>query len=107
MYTVNEQDWQLFRKHLPVWQEAYIERLIAEYTELLTSPKQASEKFHILDQKIHNDRKRVGVQARMSRSCMVENILGLLYDGVITADNLDDFSDDLRSRLLFIIRECD
>ena len=33
MYQFEETDWQLFHKKLPEWQEAYMERLLAEYAE--------------------------------------------------------------------------
>ena len=49
MYQVIEKDWKLFRKLLPGWQEAYMERLTMEYIELLSSDRQASDKFWELD----------------------------------------------------------
>ena len=36
MYQVKEKDWKQFRKMLPEWQEAYMERLTKEYIELLS-----------------------------------------------------------------------
>ena len=42
MYQVKEKDWKQFRKMLPEWQEAYMERLTKEYIELLSSDMQAS-----------------------------------------------------------------
>ena len=33
---VSKKDWQLFKEKLPGWQEKYMEKLIAEYTELLS-----------------------------------------------------------------------
>lgn len=45
MYQSEEKDWKLYRKKLPEWQEAYMERLIKEYVELLAEDKAASEKF--------------------------------------------------------------
>ncbi len=38
-------DWKLFRELIPEWQEAYMERLNKEYIRLLSSEKDASEKF--------------------------------------------------------------
>ncbi len=35
----------MFREKLPEWQEAYMERLIKEYAELLNSDKAATENF--------------------------------------------------------------
>ena len=97
--TVNEEDWKLFRKKLPDWQEAYMERLNQEYAALLAGSGAASDKFWELDRRIREDGKRVGVSARMSRSNMYHNLTMLLVDGVITLSDLDDFSDDLKERL--------
>ena len=46
----------------------------------------------------------MGVIARMSRSNMDMNIAALLHDGVITLDDLDGFSDELRERFEFLMR---
>ena len=52
MYHSEEKDWKLFREKLPEWQEAYMERLAKEYMELLSSDRQASDKFWELDKRI-------------------------------------------------------
>ena len=52
MYQVKEKDWKLFRKMLPEWQDKYLERLTKEYIELLSSDRQASDKFWALDKRI-------------------------------------------------------
>lgn len=44
-YEVSEADWKVYRKKIGPWQEAYMERLVEEYTTLLTSEEKASEKF--------------------------------------------------------------
>lgn len=49
MYQVIEKDRKLFRKLLPEWQEAYMERLLEEYAELLAGYEAASEKFWMLE----------------------------------------------------------
>ena len=50
------------------------------------------------------DQKRVGVVAHMSRSYMYQNILALLIEGVITLDDLDGFTDDLREVMTFLMK---
>ena len=81
MYQVIEKDWKLFRKLLPGWQEAYMERLAKEYIELLSSDRQASDKFWELDQRIKQDKRRTGVLARgVSRSNMFQLIINLIYE---------------------------
>lgn len=36
MYEIAKADWKLYRKKLPIWQEAYMQRLNPEYIELLS-----------------------------------------------------------------------
>ena len=43
--------------------------------------------------------------AQMSRSNMYMNILTLLSDGAIGLDDLDGFSEDLREKMAFIMRD--
>ena len=97
MYQVIEKDWKLFRKLLPGWQEAYMERLAKEYIELLSSDRQASDKFWELDQRIKQDKRRTGVLARgVSRSNMFQLIINLINEEAISEDDLKEFSEDLR-----------
>ena len=102
---VNESDWKLFRSRLPAWQEAYIERLNLEYVSLLSGPGSAADKFWELDKRLKEDKQRVGVVADMRRSMMDINIMNLLADGVITLDDLDGFSKDLREKMAFMMRD--
>ena len=101
---VNESDWKLFRNRLPDWQEAYMERLNNEYIALLSAPGPASEKFWRLEKRLREDESGVGVVAQMSRSYMERNIMNLLSDGVITLDDLNGFSEDLREKMAFIAK---
>ena len=80
MYQVIEKDWKLFRELLPEWQEAYMERLVKKYIELLSSDRQASDKFWKLDKRIKQDKRRTGVLARdVKRSNMFQ--LGSDFQG--------------------------
>ena len=100
MYQVIEKDWKLFRKLLPGWQEAYMERLAKEYIELLSSDRQASDKFWELDQRIKQDKRRTGVLARgVSRSNMFQLIINLIYEETISEDDLKEFSESLRENI--------
>ena len=97
MYQVIEKDWKLFRKLLPGWQEAYMERLTKEYIELLSSDRPASDKFWELDKRIKQDKRRTGVLVSgASRSNMFQLIINLIYEEAISEDDLQDFSEDLR-----------
>ncbi len=102
--SINESDWKLFRQKLPDWQEAYIDKLNREYASLLTGTGTASDKFWELEKRISSDKHRMGIAARMSRSNMYPNLLGLLQDGVITPDDLVDFSIDLQERMTFLMQ---
>ena len=42
---VSKSDWKLFRTRIGDWQEAYMERLVKEYMDLLVGEKNASDKF--------------------------------------------------------------
>ena len=97
MYQFEETDWKLFRAKLPEWQEAYMERLLAEYAELLAGDASASEKFWALDKRIRADRQCLGVRVHEeSRSKLQDILTGLMIENVITEDDLQDFSESLR-----------
>lgn len=84
-----------------------METLIGEYTALLTGSGAASDKFWALEKRINADKRQTGVVARMSRSNMYLNLMNLLSEGVITLDDLDGFSDDLREKMAFVMRDRD
>lgn len=91
-----KRDWALFRERVPEWQENYMEKLVAEYVELLSGDGAASDKFWELDKRVKTDKRRKGVIMEMSRSEMLYNILDLIREGTITVDDLEDFSEQLR-----------
>jgi len=97
MYQSEEKDWKLFREKLPEWQEAYMKRLIKEYAELLNGEEAASEKFWALDKRIRADRQSLGVRVDEVTRSKLQNILtGLMIENVISEDDLQDFSEELR-----------
>ena len=97
MNQIEKKDWKLFREKLPEWQEAYIERLIKEYAELLDGDASASEKFWALDKRIRADRQSLGVRINeLSRSKLQDILTGLMMENVITEDDLQGFSEELR-----------
>ena len=91
-----ESDWKLLRKKLPGWQEAYMERLVEEYRTLLDGAESPSKKFWALEKKISEDKRKVGVRARMSRSEMANIVFSLLEEGAITLADLEEFSKELQ-----------
>lgn len=102
---INEKDWKLFRSRLPGWQEAYMEKLLQEYAEILNGDGLASDKFWALDKRIRQDKQTPGVLiTEMKRSRMRANLLRLLDCEVITQDDLNGFSDELREDLCRVVR---
>ena len=99
-----EHDWKLFKSKIADWQEAYMERLIGEYIELLSREDDASEKFWQLERRISKDKHAAGVSVIMSRSEMVTNIVRLIDEGAITLDDLDDFSDVLKEEVAWYLK---
>ena len=102
MYQVKEQDWKLFRRRLPLWQEAYMDKLNQEYIRLLSGEGNASDKFWELEERIRRDKKSVGVVADMRRSQLYSNLLSLLLHEIIREEDLDGFSEELAEALKFV-----
>lgn len=102
---VNESDWRVFRQKLPEWQESHMETLLQEYAALIAGPGAASDKFWALEKRIKADKRQTGVVAQMSRSNMYLNIINLLAEGAITLQDLDGFSDELREKMAFVMRD--
>ena len=91
----SKSDWKLFQKKVPDWQEAYIEKLLKEYINLLEEPKLPSIKFWELKKRISNDQKSPGVLIEMTKKEMFLNIVDLINIGAITIADLDGFSNEL------------
>lgn len=100
----SKSDWKLFRTQIAEWQEAYMERLTKEYIQLLSSPEKASEKFWKLEERVKKDRKHPGVIIELSKSDMLYDIVALINYGVITEDDLDGFSNEVKERVNFFLK---
>ena len=97
MRDVAESDWKLFKKMLPQWQERYMEKLIGRYVEMLNGDSEASSRFWALEERINRDKLSSGVLANdIRRSTMHYEIANLLSDNVITLDDLDGFTEDIK-----------
>lgn len=99
---ITKHDWKLFREKLPGWQEAYMERLNREYVVLLSGEGNGSEKFWKLCERIQEDKRSPGVLLRLQKGHMLYDIVALVNDGVISPDDLDGFSDDLREAVQYV-----
>ena len=100
---VSKSDWKLFRDCIGDWQEAYMERLVKEYMNLLDGEENASDKFWKLEERIKKDKKHPGVMLELNKGNMVYDIVALINSGVITVDDLADFSDELKKTVDFLL----
>lgn len=101
---ISKKDWKLFRERLAVWQENYMAQLNKQYIALLSEEdKKASDKFWELEKRIKNDKCHPGVILEMKKSEAIWNIVYLIRLGVITFDELDDFSNDLKQTVKMLL----
>lgn len=98
-----KKDWMLFRDKIGDWQEAYIEKLHKEYIVLLSGDLPASSKFWELEKRLKIDKKRPGVCIELSKSNMIYDMVSLINDGVISLENLDEFSDELKESVKLLL----
>ncbi|MCM1130412.1 MAG: multidrug transporter [Roseburia sp.] len=101
--TCIESDWKLFRKKIIQWQEDHMARLNKEYIAILSRQNPASRNFWDLEKRINKDKRHPGVQIDMRRSTMKYNIAILLKDNVITLEDLDGFSQDLKDAIQILL----
>ena len=101
---VSKSDWKLFRARIGDWQEAYMERLVKEYMDLLDGEENASDKFWKLEERIKKDKKHPGVRLELNKGNMIFDIVTLINSGVITTADVADFSDELKESVDFILR---
>ena len=101
---VSKSDWKLFRTHIAKWQENYMERLLQEYVELLSGEENASEKFWKLEERIKRDKKHPGVLIELRKSNMIYDIVSLINLDVITTSDLDEFSEELKEGVNFLLK---
>ncbi|MFA9466882.1 MAG: multidrug transporter [Velocimicrobium sp.] len=103
MMEPTKKDWKLFRDKISAWQEAYIEKIDKEYILLLSGDLPASTKFWELGKRLKIDKKRPGVCIELNKSNMIFDIVSLINDGVISLENLDEFSDELKESVKFLL----
>ena len=73
-----------------------MEKLLKQYIKLLSSKENASERFWKLEKKIKQDKKHPGVRIELRKSDAIWDIAIFVKKKVITMDDLDEFSDDLK-----------
>lgn len=103
MFEPSKRDWKLYREKIGDWQEHYMEKLVKEYADYLCSDLPASTKFWEMEKRIRRDRKTPGVCIELRKSDMFWDIAGLINDKVISMDDLEEFSDDLKEAVALIL----
>ena len=93
---MKESDWKLFRSKFPLWVERYMEKVCEEYKQILKSDASACEKYNAISDRINADGRKAAFPIRNSRTQMLHNIEALLSRGVITLDDLSEFSVELQ-----------
>lgn len=104
---ITENDWRLFREKSPKWQESYIDKLNREYIQLLSENRAPSEKFWSLEKRIEEDKRKAGVYLEMKRSAFIGNVVRLINEGVIDKEDLNDFSDEFKDTVGFVLSACE
>lgn len=100
MPQISKKDWKLYREKLPQWQERYMEGLIQEYIDFLSDEDiQASTKFGELRERIKNDRRHPGVLVEVRKSTAMDIIFRMIQLKVISKDDLNDFSSELKQEI--------
>ena len=103
---VSKKDWKLFCEKISGWQERYMERLEDEYIKLLLyKEKSAADRFWELYNLMRLDKKNPGVLLQSRKSELDLIILRLLRNDVITFEELDEFSDELKETIKVYLRE--
>ena len=80
-----------------------MEKLLKQYIKLLSSKENASERFWKLEKKIKQDKKHPGVCIELRKSDAIWDIAIFVKKKVITMDDLDEFSDDLKEAVKTIL----
>lgn len=80
----------------------YAQKLNNEYIEILQGGNAASKNFWDLEKRIFEDKGSIGIFEDMRRSTMRQNILALLRGEIIIFDDLNDFSEELKSDIKYI-----
>ncbi len=99
MTECSKEDWKLFRNKIAQWQENYIDKLNKEYIAILEGSGNASEKFWKLEERIKKDKTNPGVILQMRKSHIIYDIIALLKNNVIDANDLDEFSNELKEHI--------
>lgn len=101
---IGQQDWKLFKECLPIWQNRHLENVVNQYLEILSdNGTEPAERFWQLENRVSEDKKHPGVIVEMNRDNVVSTIVSMLREGIITEDDLNGFSDELKEVIRFFL----
>ena len=101
---ISEQDWRMFKKYIPMWQERYMESLLLEYRKIIEENKNPSTRFWELHDKINLDKKKTGIQLILNKKDVEYHLLMLLKEKAITINDLDVFSNEWKEYIISCYR---
>ena len=93
--NISESDWKLFRERLPGWQERFMNQLLIDYVQMISSDGAVSDRFWALDERLKQDKKSPGVLMSPSKSELPWDLARMIRCGVISSLDMDGFSEDL------------
>ena len=103
MNNVNENDWKLFLSRIGQWQENFMDKLLKEYRDIIDSDEAPSERFWKLEKRIKQDKRLKGVQIELTRKELDMDLAHLYLEGVITMEDLDGFSDEVKDFVRMVV----
>ena len=98
---MNEADWKAYKKNVDHWRERHLEQVNARLKNALSDPnKTPTEAFWDTEEKLGEEAKVLQHCFREhKRSSMKFNLTLMLGHGIITKDDLSDFSGEMREGL--------
>ena len=99
---MNESDWKKYSARLPLWRERYLAKQTARIARVLADPKKNhSERFWDALEEMEKEAKTLrACLDRHSRSNMMFSLLSMRAVGMINAEDLADFSEELQELVL-------
>lgn len=100
-----ELDWKIFKGNIPKWREQYISIKNKEIISVLTEKNKTPTEQFWKSKENMNKTSRILSDCfdELSRSEMIQKLLYMYNYGVISKDDLVEFSDELKEKLYIIL----
>ncbi len=101
-----ESDWKTFRNRVPEWRERYLRGVNQRLVGMLTDPNRSpTERFWDTKQKMKEEAQVLTkCLDGHSRSNMDWFLMLMLRHGLVTEDDLTEFSEELKERVVSMVR---